>query len=101
MPKLTLRTVIVSRAPPCLRAITTPSKAWRRSFVSDSLIRTNTRTVSPGPNSGILVRNCVFSTLSKRFIDSLQNLYFVFSSLCLVFYEFEIRYFDKHQSTKH
>ena len=26
----------------------TPSNAWRRSFVSDSLMRTCTRTVSPG-----------------------------------------------------
>src|SRR5512138_3735866 len=68
-PKLVFRTVMVSRAPPCFRAITTPSKACNRSFVSDSLILTCTRTVSPGWNRGRFFRNWVSSILSNLFIS--------------------------------
>src|ERR1017187_7784494 len=50
-PKLTLRTVMLSPMPMPLRAINTPSKAWRRSF-SPSLILTCTLMLSPGRNSG-------------------------------------------------
>src|SRR5437764_11819026 len=50
-----------------------PSNACRRSLVSDSLMRTCTRTVSPGAKSGMSVRNCAFSTLSKRFMMSPQK----------------------------
>src|SRR5262252_6596474 len=66
-PKLILRTVKLACGPR-LRAITTPSKACRRSL-SPSLIFTCTRIVSPALNSGRSVRFCLERSLSMIGFD--------------------------------
>ena len=53
-PKLTLRTVKVSRTPEPWRRMTAPWKTWTRSRVP-STTRTWTLTVSPGANGGDVV----------------------------------------------
>src|SRR5260221_496642 len=60
--KLTFRTVIVSPIPVLFLAISVPSNACSRSL-SPSLILTCTRIVSPGRNSGMSVRLCLFMNL--------------------------------------
>src|SRR5262245_63901049 len=67
-PKLTLRTVKVSRLPLPLRRITTPWNTWTRSRLP-STTRTCTFRVSPGANSGTSSRSCVRSTRSVAFIE--------------------------------
>src|SRR5271165_3656122 len=62
-PKLTLRTVKVSRTPSPWRRITTPWKIWTRSRVP-STTRTCTLTVSPGRNSGTSSRRLSRSMIS-------------------------------------
>src|SRR3984957_17009379 len=62
-PKLTLRTVKVSRTPPPWRRMTAPWKTWTRSRVP-STTRTFTLTVSPGRNSGMSVRRLSRSIVS-------------------------------------
>src|SRR5215472_10453040 len=65
-PKLTRRTVKVALEARPFFEITTPSKAWRRSFSfspSPSLRRTFTRMVSPGRNSGRSLRSCASCNL--------------------------------------
>src|SRR5881296_1268599 len=73
-PKDILRTVNVSRAPPCFCAMQIPSNTWMRSL-SPSLIFTWTLMVSPGLNFGISVRSCCFSTTSNAFITCYSNLF--------------------------
>src|SRR5262245_47797608 len=76
-PNDVLRTVIVSATPFPRRAMTTPSNACSRSLFSPSLMRTWTRTVSPGIKSGILPFNCASSTWSNLFIvNHLDDHYF-------------------------
>src|SRR6478752_1617979 len=68
-PKLTLRTVKVSRLPLPLRLITMPWNTWTRSRLP-STTRTCTFRVSPGAKSGMSSRNCVRSTRSVAFIGN-------------------------------
>src|SRR4051794_2490526 len=63
-PKLTLRTVKVSRTPPPWRRMTTPWKTWIRSRLP-SRTRTWTLTVSPGRNSGTSLRREAASIESR------------------------------------
>src|SRR4051794_8141858 len=63
-PKLTLRTVNVSRTPPPWRRITTPWKTWMRSRLP-SVTRTWTFTVSPGRKSGTSLRREAASIESR------------------------------------
>ena len=67
-PKLTLRTVNVSRMPLPLRRITTPWNTCVRSRLP-STTRTCTFSVSPGANSGMSLRSWVRSTRSVAFIE--------------------------------
>src|SRR5687768_3796151 len=66
-PKLTLRTVNVSRTPLPLIRITTPWNTCTRSRVP-STTRTWTFNVSPGPKSGMSLRRWARSTRSVAFI---------------------------------
>src|SRR4051794_30290230 len=66
-PKLTLRTVKVSRAPLPWRRTTTPWNSWTRSRLP-STTRTWTFRVSPGPKSGTSSRSATRSTRSVRFM---------------------------------
>src|SRR4029077_9688663 len=68
-PKLTFRTVNVSRLPLPLRRITMPWKTCTRSRLP-STTRTCTFRVSPGANSGMSSRSWVRSTRSVAFIGS-------------------------------
>src|SRR5690242_7342621 len=68
-PKLTLRTVNVSRLPLPLRRITMPWNTWTRSRLP-STTRTCTLRVSPGAKSGMSSRSCVRSTRSVAFIGN-------------------------------
>src|SRR3954451_20178544 len=63
-PKLTFRTVKVSRTPPPWRRMTTPWKTWIRSRLP-SRTRTWTLTVSPGRNSGTSLRREAASIESR------------------------------------
>src|SRR4051794_10265753 len=63
-PKLTFRTVNVSRTPPPCRRMTTPWKTWMRSRLP-SRTRTWTLTVSPGRNSGTSLRREAASIESR------------------------------------
>src|SRR6478735_3364988 len=66
-PKLTLRTVNVSRTPLPLIRITTPWNTCTRSRLP-STTRTCTFSVSPGPKSGMSLRRWARSTRSVAFI---------------------------------
>src|SRR3954471_20801955 len=68
-PKLTFRTVKVSRLPLPLRRITMPWNTWTRSRLP-STTRTCTFRVSPGAKSGMSSRSWVRSTRSVAFIGS-------------------------------
>src|SRR3954454_1930299 len=67
-PKLTLRTVKVSRTPPPWRRITTPWKTWMRERLP-STTRTCTLTVSPGRKAGMSSRSESASSASRVFIS--------------------------------
>src|SRR5262245_31957398 len=71
-PKLTLRTVNVSRTPLPLIRMTTPWNTCTRSRVP-STTRTCTLRVSPGPKSGMSVRRWARSTRSVAFIGILRH----------------------------
>src|SRR6187401_498007 len=71
-PKLTLRTVKVSRTPLPLIRITTPWNTCTRSRVP-STTRTCTFNVSPGPKSGMSLRRWARSTRSVAFIGILRH----------------------------
>src|SRR5690606_35421978 len=66
-PKLTLRTVKVSRMPEPWRRMTTPWKTWTRSR-EPSTTRTWTFSVSPAANSGMSSRRLAWSTRSVEFM---------------------------------
>src|SRR4051794_20316770 len=68
-PKLTFRTVKVSRLPLPLRRITMPWNTWTRSRLP-STTRTCTFSVSPGAKSGMSSRSWVRSTRSVAFIGN-------------------------------
>src|SRR3954464_12875988 len=68
-PKLTFRTVKVSRLPLPLRRITMPWNTWTRSRLP-STTRTCTLRVSPGAKSGMSSRSWVRSTRSVAFIGN-------------------------------
>src|SRR6266536_802746 len=72
-PKLTFRTVNVSRTPPPCRRITTPWKIWIRSR-EPSTTRTCTFNVSPGRKSGRSDRSDSASRASRVFIAGLRFL---------------------------
>src|SRR5512145_2741489 len=85
VPKDTLRTVIVARAPLPRRPITSPSKTWTRSrsvslalpfssFTEVSLTRTWTRTVSPGLSCGSFFRSAA-STVPIAFMVFFPSLF--------------------------
>src|SRR4051794_2100453 len=71
-PKLTLRTVKVSRIPPPWRRMTTPWKTWMRERLP-STTRTCTLTVSPGRNSGMSLRSESASRASRVFIAAVLS----------------------------
>src|SRR6266516_6621257 len=71
-PKLTLRTVIVSRTPPPCRRITTPWKTWMRERLP-STTRTCTFNVSPGRKSGTSSRRDAASRVSRVFMSRLRS----------------------------
>src|SRR5512137_2338461 len=87
VPKETLRTVIVARAPLPRRPMTTPSKTWTRSrsvslglpLISSltlvSLTRTCTRTVSPGLSRGSAFFRSADSTVSMAFMVLFPSLF--------------------------
>src|SRR5579863_1846521 len=66
-PKLTLRTVKVSRAPVPWRRITGPWNTWTRSRLPSTTL-TCTLTVSPGRKSGMSSRRLSRSTMSVGFM---------------------------------
>src|SRR3954471_11266355 len=69
-PKLTLRTVKVSRIPPPWRRMTAPWKTWMRERLP-SITRTCTLTVSPGRNWGMSARSESASRASRVFIAAI------------------------------